>query len=210
MRTITAKDAASLGWPPWAMNLIRAVHAVASAMFVIGAVLLFALIFLTVADVARRKYLGGSIPGAIEFTEVGLVALVFAGMTPAEVARAHVRTPILTSALPARAASVVRLVGLLIVTAVLAWLTVLTWRLGIQSLRQGEYRFGIAAVPIWPAKMVIPLGIGGMAAEFGLQVALTVHSLIAGRRRGSLVEEVLLTGEVASRVTEQTDDEGAE
>lgn len=125
-----------------------------------------ALMFMTVADVTRRETVGGSLPGAIELTEVALVLIVFAGMPVAETARAHIRTPLLTGALPPRVASVLRLIGLVIVIAALAWIINLTAHAGYDSFVKREARYGIVRVPIWPAKLIIPIGFAGLLLEY--------------------------------------------
>ena len=142
------------------------------------------LMVVTVVDVTKRKYGTGGVSGALETTEVVLVAVVFAGMMSAELTKTHVRTPILTEQLPVRVAAAVRLVGLALAVAFLVWLTVLTARAGMESFRAGEYHFGKDSVLVWPAKLFIPLGLAGFAVALAADAIVTLRQLLSRSARG--------------------------
>lgn len=158
---------------------VRVIHRVTSAMSLIAGIGIVALMLIALADISSRKFVGPGISGAYEVTEIALCAVVFAGMAAAEAHKTHVRTPLVVERLPPRIADAARLVGLVVVIVGLAWMTYLTFTAGITSYRIGEYRFGLNQVPVWPARLFIPLGLLSLTLEF---VADTVP--IVQRLRG--------------------------
>lgn len=142
---------------------------------------ILAMMVLTVADVARREVIGRGIPGSLEYAEVGLVCVAFGGMALAEVDRAHVRTDLVTSRLPSRLASLLRLVGSVVMLVTLAWMTWLTAQGALDSIRENEQRIGLAAVPIWPARVAIAVGLAALT--------LTVLAKLIRSLRGDRADE---------------------
>ncbi len=139
----------------------------------------------TVVDVTYRKLFGPSIPGLLEYGEVGLVVVVFLGMAHAMETGTHVYTPILTSRLPGRVSGALRLAGLVPVWVLVALMVVGTARLALESIEIGEYTFGLAAVPIWPAKVAIPIGLAAMLVELTIRICECAGTLRgAGRPAG--------------------------
>lgn len=134
------------------------------------------MMLLTVADLVSREYFHGSIPGTVELTEVALAASVYAGLASAERAGTHVRTPLATSRMPAKTAAVLRIVGHLVVLAFLVLIVWYSLQAGLASKARGEFRMGLAAIPIWPVKLFIPAAVALMA----LHVARRVYTDLRG------------------------------
>jgi len=135
---------------------------------------------MTVADVARRTLDGHSIPGMVELVEVGLAALVFLGLFSAQIRGVHVKTPMVTNMLPARLGHACRALGLLVGLVFLCWMTYETATSALDSFSRGEYRYGSAKVPIWPAKMIIPAGLGALAVVVAAELVTSVRRFVAG------------------------------
>src|SRR5688572_24456348 len=180
--TVARGDTVVVDPPPRSTGEPAALRFVARTLSMLAGIGIVAMMLVTVADVWRRETGHGSIPGALEATEVALVAVVFASMMSAESSGTHVRTAILTSRLSRRAATVARLVGFCIVIAFLAWATYWTWDAGIDSMRKGERRFGGNEVPVWPSKLLIPVGFAGLALEYVAHAVGAVRSLKSGKR----------------------------
>lgn len=153
----------------------RVVQATASTLALLAGLGIVCLMLLTVVDVGLRKFVGRGVPGALEISEVALVAVVFAALMAAEVGNVHVRTPILVERLPHRAANLVKLLGLVPATVFVFWAAWLTAMEGLASAESGEFRFGVVAVPVWPAKLVIPIGLAGLALALAAKVVTAVH-----------------------------------
>ena len=157
--------------PVWS----RAVQAMGSALAILAGIGIVALMLLTVVDVGLRKFLGRGVPGALEISEVALVAVVFAALMAAEFGNVYVRTPIFVERLSHRMANVAKLLGLVPATLFVAWAAWLTAVEGLASAERGEFRFGVVAVPVWPAKLVIPIGLAGLALALAAKVVTAVH-----------------------------------
>jgi TRAP-type C4-dicarboxylate transport system permease small subunit len=149
---------------------------VGSVLAMLAGLSIVVLMVLTVVDVFKRKFFGHGLTFAPEVTEVALVALVFLGMMAAQFSGAHVRTPVVTGRLKGWWQSGARLAGLTIAVLLMGWMTIVTLDYGLESWRTGEFRFGLARVPVWPAKLAIPLGTAG------LTTALLVEAVREARR----------------------------
>lgn len=124
----------------------------------------------TVADVTHRKLLGPSLPGALEISEIGVVFIAYLAMAAALHRGAHISTPILTSRLRPAAARAARLVGMVVVWALLALMVWGAAGIAAESYSVGEFRFGLVQVPIWPAKLIVPVGLFLMLVELTIQI----------------------------------------
>jgi TRAP-type C4-dicarboxylate transport system permease small subunit len=133
---------------------------------VVGGIVVFALMVLTVIDVVMRKLAGQGVPGVIEYSEVLLVVGVFFAIAAAQVRGFHVATTGFVSALPRTARRIVELVGAalgVLVIATMAYVAVITaWT----SFETGEYRMGIAHVLVWPARAAVAVGFILYLVEF--------------------------------------------
>ena len=93
---MTAEAASSeAGLPGWLAG-IRVV------LGTVAAVALFAMMTLTFLDVVGRKFLGQSIIGSVELTEMTMLAMIFAGIPLASLAGEHVVFDMLDTFLPDR------------------------------------------------------------------------------------------------------------
>ena len=124
----------------------------------------------TVVDVTHRKIFGPSLPGMLEISEVGLVFVAYLAMASALASGTHISTPVLTSLLPNRIASTLRLAGKLIVWFVLVMMTLGSGLIAFESFLVGEFRFGLIQMPIWPAKVAVAIGLLMMLIEISIQI----------------------------------------
>ncbi len=117
----------------------------------------------TVLDVARRETTGKSIAGVNEFTEVLLVVVVFIGAMGAQTSGTQISTPVVTNRLPARVGHFVRAIAGIVGALIALWAAWETTKTGIASWEAKEFRFGLAHIPVWPAKLIIPIGLYALA-----------------------------------------------
>ncbi|MPZ60616.1 MAG: TRAP transporter small permease subunit [Propionibacteriales bacterium] len=146
---------------------------------VAGVALLFVLLT-TTADVAKRNLGGGSIPWAIEYNEIMLVALVFLSLANTQRTGDHVSVVLVTARIPHRARCVIRGVGMVVAAVFVGWMLYRSWQVGLQSYRTGEYRIGLAQVPVWPARLLIPVGLVFLL----LQMLVNIYDDVVGFFRG--------------------------
>lgn len=162
------------------MTRTRAAEAVLRVTSVGAGAAIVVLMLITVVDVFMRQFLTSGIRAVIEITEVSLVAVVFAGMVGAEVAGRHVRTPVVLNLLPNRPAASLRLVGLALSAVTTAWITVVTADQAVQSFVDREARFGLLQVPVWPARVIIPIGMAGLCLVFVVRAVLLARRILRG------------------------------
>lgn len=155
----------------------KAVHALSSTMGAVAGILVILAIFPTVLDVASRYVTGRSLRGVVEYSEVILIVIVYFAMGAAFRNGSHISTPIFLNLLPPGLARALDFIGCAILAIVLATAIYLTALLAINSYAIGEFRFGLTQVPIWPAKIAIPIGLAVMF----LEVVLRALDLMTGR-----------------------------
>ena len=159
----------------------RVLRLLAGSLAWVAGIGIIALMLLAVVEIARREMTGKGFQFTLEFTEVALVAVVFAGMASACLSGSHVSTPLLTQRLPPVPRHVVRMVGSIVAVALLVWLIVVSTDEAIHSYQVGEVRFGLSRIQVWPAKASIPVGLVVFA------LVLVHHTIGIGcRLRGSV------------------------
>lgn len=132
--------------------------------WVSGALTLVLLVML-VAEVAVREFVGRSLLGTIELSEVLLVLIVALGAAYAQRTGAHVSTDLVTSRFAPLTAAVIRVSGMLVAAGFLFWTAWASAERGWESFESGEARFGITSVPVWPARLVLPFGLALLALQ---------------------------------------------
>jgi TRAP-type C4-dicarboxylate transport system permease small subunit len=164
---------------------------ISAFLALLAAACVLVMMFMTSADVASRWFTGRSIAGAQEVTESLMVAIVYLGIAYALCRREHVSVSVLTSRMPARMAAGVRMVGVIAMIVVAGWIT---WRTGLEALRSfqvGEVRFGLLQVPVWPARITIPIGF----AAFVLQALVDLYDqFVLFRNNVELSSDATTTG----------------
>ena len=156
------------------MRLLDAVGVVVS-----GALVVF-LMFLSVFDVAMREWGSRGISGTIEWTEVLLVIMVFAGLGPAEVGKAHIRTPLVTNRLPDKWAHAVRALAQVFGAIFIGWLAFEAFSEAQLAIDVHELKIGVVEVPVWPAKVAIAVGLFVMCVVMVCRVFLHLDDLKRG------------------------------
>ncbi|MGE3288615.1 MAG: TRAP transporter small permease subunit [Pseudonocardia sp.] len=174
-----AKDRAPA--PP---DLPRAVRGIGRVFAVVAGALTMLLMLLTVVDIGMRQLAGTGLPVTLEVTEVALVAVVFLGMTGAQLSHTHVSTPVLVDRLSPRRRHLARGLGLLVVSLLVAWLVWSTTMTGLASWRSGEFRFGLVQFPVWPAKLIIPIGATGFLLVLVSECVASWAAVVRGRADG--------------------------
>lgn len=132
---------------------------------VCGATVIAIIMFMTTADVIKRYFTGSSIPGTAEFSEVFLVVAVYFGLAYAMRVGAHVGVDIVVQRVGHRAAKILQIAGFTIGIAVLGWMLFETIGTAMHSISVNEFRYGLIRVPVWPAKVAIPIGLAALILE---------------------------------------------
>lgn len=151
----------------------------ARSLSLLAGAILTVLIVAAAIDISARTSHRSGVPGLVEWSEVGIVYIVFLALTGAEFNDRHIRTPLVTNRLPARLAHALRALVSLISVAFLVWMAVETTSVAMDSVRAGEYRYGLAHVPVWPARLIIPVGLTALAGAIGLRGYHSIRLLLS-------------------------------
>jgi TRAP-type C4-dicarboxylate transport system permease small subunit len=160
----------------------RGVSAISGAFGALSAVGVIVLMLVTVTDVAFRNLLNEGIPGAVEAGSVLLVCVVFLGLPIAHQRKAHVSTSLLTDHLPRSLGLLARSVANAVMTLVSGCLALATLGAGVRSFEVREFVQGLISVPVWPAKLAIPIGLSLLACVSLIATVETASGLVALRR----------------------------
>lgn len=150
--------------------VVKVIQSISSFLAIISALATLILMLLTVVDVFSRMGGTGSIPGLLELSEVALVFVVFCGIAYGQQHRTHVAVSLVTSRLPEKVGRIAVSIGLVIILGVFIWATYATGVQAIESTIRQEARFGITAVPIWPSRILIPIGFALLFFETVIQL----------------------------------------
>ena len=137
----------------------KTIYQLTTFFALLSALVVLTMMSVTTLDIIARWTTGRSIPGAQELSESFMVAIVYLGMSYALYRREHVVVAVLTSRIAIRPAVVLRLIGQTIMIALVIWMIWVTAHEALRSFVNGEVRFGLLQMQIWPARLAIPLGL---------------------------------------------------
>lgn len=147
----------------------RWLKVLSAVLAAVGSLVLVYLMIGTSADVILRNTTGRGLHGVVEYSEIFMAALVFLGLGQAQRTDTHIAVDVVVRRLPGAGGRVVTTLGLLITVGVLAFLAYATANSAVESFQAGERHYGVAGVPMWPARACIPVGLAVMALECLLQ-----------------------------------------
>lgn len=141
----------------WIRSFEKIQQWIEKALLFIGGLITLSLMFLITLDVILRK-LGSPIPGAFELVQIFTVGIVFLGVAYVQSVKGHIFIEVATDRLPLKVHRVLDFVGYLIgfvICSILAWQTGWSaWKAFVTK----EYAMGVVNIPLWPAKLVIAVG----------------------------------------------------
>lgn len=115
----------------------------------LAGVALFAIMMLTFVDVGGRKFFDSSLPGALELTELLMVAVIFAALPLVSLRGEHVTFDSLDMLLPAGFRRVQQALVDLVVAAMLIFLAWLMWGHAVQMAEYGDVTNRLR-IPLYP------------------------------------------------------------
>jgi TRAP-type C4-dicarboxylate transport system permease small subunit len=150
------------------------------------------LIMLAVSlDVFSRSLFNRPIDGTTELAELLLVALIFLGLAAAQQQRLNYTVEIVVEMLPAGLRRACEIFGLLVSLGVVAVLFWYSAQQGLKSFAANELNYGSVPFPIWPARLIIAVGLGLLA----LQLVIDVFKTLSGYAPAPQDDKLPLQGE---------------
>lgn len=137
---------------------------------IIGAMAILTMLVVTTADVVMNKVFNWPFPGATEVVTSVMPISVFAFLLGAQIQKRHISIDIIVSQVGSRVQTGLSFLALSIGIFLFGLLTLLNVPLAIHSVAIGEHTGGNVAVPMYPAKIMIPLATGLITIQFILEM----------------------------------------
>ena len=123
-----------------------------------GGILLMAMMLLVTADVMGRFFFSKPVQGTTEVTEFMMVALLYLSLSHTQALKGHINVDIFLSYFKKRTRLVLDLVTCLlglVLFALITWQGILA---AIKAWTFWETTFGVLPFPLFPTKVLVPLG----------------------------------------------------
>lgn len=157
-------------------------------MALVSGLAVFGLMILAVVSVSGRNAMNQPIPGYVDWIEQAMPLIAFMGVAFTQREGGHIRMDLLVGALRGRAlwaAELVTTLAILILMVLLVWGT---WAHFQRSFDWSAPMFSRDSsmdinLPIWPAKLVVPVAFSVLSLRLALQVWIYARALIGGADR---------------------------
>jgi len=125
---------------------------------IVGTWLIMVLMVIVCADVIHRGLLGSSIIGAIELSVMLMVGITALTLAFTQHENGHVRMELVIGKLEGRTRQWVEIFAITMCLAFSILIFIMTVKLAIDSVAVMEIIEGISGLPLWPWKILIPVG----------------------------------------------------
>ncbi len=153
--------------------------------------LVLVMIFPTTLDVILRYIFNAPLPEMFQLTEFMMVAVVYLAIAYVQQLKDHIKIEIATQWLPPMVQELLDLFGFLVGLVIFTIITWQTGRLAWEAWETQDYTMGIVQFPLWPAKSILPIGVGLFCLRLLLDILIGlfqwVHSF--GEHKGRLQGE---------------------
>jgi TRAP-type C4-dicarboxylate transport system permease small subunit len=135
----------------------------------------FALMILAVVSVGGRNFLNSPIRGYVDWIEMAMPLIAFMGISYTQRDGGHIRMDILVSRLRGRVLWIAEFISTLVILILMILLIWGSWAHFARSFDWAAPWFSRdssidIALPIWPAKLLVPVSFGVLALRLVLQL----------------------------------------
>ena len=145
----------------------------------VAVVIVNTVMLMITADVIMRYVFNRPIIGTYALAELAMVGIVFLGVGYVQSLKGHVNVPLLVQRLNPKTQLIVSIFGYLV--GVFA-LSIIIWGSGQATwvaFVNGEATLGLVNFLIWPAKAIVPLGIGVLSLRLIVDIVKDFRKLLA-------------------------------
>lgn len=161
--------------------LLWPVNALAALLAGLAALAVLAMMLHVVADVAGKYFLRAPIPGTPEVVaNYYMIAAVFLPLAWSEARGAPIVVDLLFLVSPRPLRRIMRINGAVLSILFYGYLARFSWEVAMRAWRIGETVDGIWRVVTWPAKFILPLGLGLACLLLLLRLLARDPALIEG------------------------------
>jgi TRAP-type C4-dicarboxylate transport system permease small subunit len=152
---------------------------------IVGMAAIGVMSFSTSMDVLKRWITGWPFEGVMQLNECLMVVMVFLGLGFAQVHRRHIRIAFIISRMSPKRIVIADIISCILATLCLGIMMWNTLEEGLWSCSTLEYRFGNVRMPIYWARMLIPVGLFGIIGQLLIDIWTNIMRL-----RGRLPLEI--------------------
>jgi len=192
-------------------RLDRRLFTLERVMALVSGLAVLSLMFLAVFSVGGRNFNNTPIPGYVDWIEQAMPLIAFMGVSYVQREGGHIRMDMLVGVLRGRA---LWLVELITVFFVLILMLLLVW--GAWAHFQRSFSFDSPlwsndssmdiALPLWPAKLIVPIAFAVLSLRLMLQVWAYGRALITGDRAPVAIPFIESAAEQAAREARSVSD----
>lgn len=189
-------------------RLDRALLPVERFMALLSGIAAFSLMFLAAYSVSGRKFFGAPLAGYVDYIEVLMPLIAIMGVSYVQREGGHIRMDILIGNLHGRILWLLELITVLLVLLLMVALVWGAWAHFDRSFdcarplcsRDSTIDIGL---PVWPAKLVVPVAFGVLVLRLVLQVVGYGRAFLLGLERPVAVPLTLSVADQARLEAEQ-------
>ncbi|WP_103762825.1 MULTISPECIES: TRAP transporter small permease subunit [Roseovarius] len=189
-------------------RLDRALLPVERFMALLSGIAAFSLMFLAAYSVSGRKFFGAPLAGYVDYIEVLMPLIAIMGVSYVQREGGHIRMDILIGNLHGRILWLLELITVLLVLLLMVALMWGAWAHFDRSFdcarplcsRDSTIDIGL---PVWPAKLVVPVAFGVLVLRLVLQVVGYGRAFFLGLERPVAVPLTLSVADQARLEAEQ-------
>ncbi len=176
--------------------LDRGLYRVEGWLALVSGVAVFSLMVLAVISVGGRNFANAPLPGYIDWIEQIMPLIAFMGVAYTQRDGGHIRMDMLVGALRGRAlwgAEIITVSLMLVLMVLLVWGTWAHFQRSIDFAMPNWSRDSSMDIniPIWPAKLLVPVAFSVLCLRLGLQLVAYVGAFVRNDARPAAVPLVL-------------------
>lgn len=157
----------------------RAIAAINRSAALLAGLSLLLMALLGAGDVVGTAF-GRPVAGAYELIETLLVGAIFLAIAAAQQNRAHISVDLVRSRLGIRGRAALAVLSVIGSGAFFALVAHYGWSAFGRSWASGEFRQGLLAFPVWPARLVLALGASLMVLQCLRDLVVFSRALVLG------------------------------
>lgn len=147
------------------MTFLRAVERFHVFIGVLSGMSILVITLTIVADVVLRMVVGQPVRGATELSTLLMIGLVYIGLASVQVSKANFRMEIVIVQLPVKLQRAINLLTTCIAMFVIGLMAWYTAQEAMSSLQRREMSFAAISFPVYPARLIIALGLCLLALQ---------------------------------------------
>jgi len=163
----------------------RALYWLETKLALIGGLAIFSLMLLAVVSVGGRNFANAPLPGYVDWIQQAMPLIAFVGISYTQRLGGHIRMDILIGRLRGRLLWLFELISTLVM---LVLMVLLIWGTFSHFLRAIDFSAPLwsrdssmdIGLPLWPTKLLVPVGFSVLALRLGLQAWGFGRALVSG------------------------------